>query len=424
MAKSIKVGMLGMGTVGSGVVSEFLRNKPEDISLETVVVRDINKKRTPKFDNLSVDVNDVLENPGIDIVVELMGGYYPALDYIKRAIDNKKHVVTANKAVIADYGPELFAAAEKNKVNIGFEASVAGGIPIINLLLDQFKSAQIQSITGILNGTTNFILTNMSRGMHYAQALELAQDKGFAEQDPSFDVDGKDAAQKISILASLAYGTWIYPKDVYCEGISRITPIDIDYARELGYVIKLLAIAKKTDNAIDIRIHPAMVAKEHRLAKIDDEFNALFIRGDPFDEYFNAGRGAGMGPTAFSVYSDIVKLADMKRHETAKPIHFNNDKAILADQDEMFTEGYLRLYLEHVPGTFLSLLDIISRKYKWNIKDSIQRKEHGIVEKGVKSLPDIITHEPMKYGVIKDTLADIHDLPHASDPFYMRIFKE
>src|SRR3989338_7333884 len=246
--KIINVGLIGCGTVGSGVVKLFSEKNPENIKLKAIAVKNIGKKRKINFSNIVTDANEILNDPEIDIVVELAGGYNPAKDYIMQAIRNGKHVVTANKAVISEYGPEIFALAKEKKVNVGFEAAVAGGIPIINPLLDQLALGNISSIIGILNGTTNFILTRMSEGMDYENALKIAQEKGFAEADPTFDVEGLDAAQKIAILASLAFGKWINPKEVYTEGISRISPVDIGYAKDLGYAIKLLTIARKTEN--------------------------------------------------------------------------------------------------------------------------------------------------------------------------------
>ncbi len=427
--KIINIGLLGFGTVGSGVVDLFNEKNPPNIKLKAVVVKDLKKQRKSKFSNITADVNKVIEDPEIDIVVELIGGYEPAKDYIIKAIENKKHVVTANKAVISEYGPEIFELAGEHKVNVGFEAAVAGGIPIINPLLDQLKLGKIASITGILNGTTNFILTKMCQGMDYENALKIAQEKGFAEKDPSFDVNGQDAAQKIAILASLAFGKWVKPKDVYCEGITEIKPVDIEYARDLGYVIKLLATAQRTeDGSIDIRVHPALVRNTHRLARIDNEFNAIFIQGMPFDEYFNVGKGAGQGPTAFSVYYDIIKTAEMIRNKTLREIKMDNENIKIADQNNVATEGYLRLYLQHIPGALYSVLGVLA-KHGWNVKNSIQRggPKHEIMVNGVKCLPDIITHEPISFGTIKNTLKELENLetekgkPIHGKPFYMRI---
>lgn len=431
MMRAVNVGLIGFGVVGSGVVELFSQNKPEGISLKKVVVRDIKKQRKAIFSGLITDVSGVLEDPDIDIVVEIIGGYTPAKDYIIKAIKNNKHVVTANKAVISEYGPEIFEEAKKHNVNVGFEGAVGGGIPIINPLLEQLSLGKIKNITGILNGTTNFILTRMGEGVDYNSALAIAREKGFAEADPSFDVKGLDAAQKISILASLAFGKWIKPNEVYCEGITEITPIDMEYARELGYAIKLLAIARKTrEGDIDIRVHPALIARNNRLARVDEEFNAIHIQGMPFDEYFNVGKGAGPGPTAFSVYYDIIKIAGMIRSNNTRTIEMNNNDIKIAEQNNVATEGYLRLYLRHIPGSLHSVVGVLA-KHGWNVKDSIQRggPKYELTVDGVKCLPNIITHEPLPFGVIKNTLPDLTGIktengsPVHGNPFYMRISK-
>ena len=427
--KTINVGLIGCGVVGSGVVNMFSQNKHSGINLKIVADRNPEKAKKLGFLNIATDVNKVIDDPEIDIVVELIGGYEPAKGYIIKAIKNKKHVVTANKAVISEYGDEIFKLAKENKVNVGFEAAVAGGIPIINPLLDQLRFGNIRSITGILNGTTNFILTRMAEGMDYETALKIAQERGFAEKDPSFDVEGKDAAQKIAILASLAFGRLIKPKEVYCEGITEIKPVDIEYARELGYVIKLLAIAQRTENGeIDVRVHPALVKKNHRLASVNEEFNAIHIKGSPFDEYFNVGKGAGQGPTAFSVYYDIIKIMEMIKSGIVRNVNVNKNDIKIASQNDIEIEGYLRLYLQHVPGALHSVLGVLV-KHRWNVKNSIQRGDHKhqIAVNGVKCLPDIITHEPLSFGAIKDTLPELENLktekgkPIYGKPFYMRI---
>ena len=427
--KVINVGLIGFGVVGSGVANLFSQNKNPLVRLKAIAVKNLKKSRKTEFSNITDNANEVLDDPEINIVVELIGGYEPAKDYIIKAIQNGKHVVTANKAVISEHGPEIFAEAKKHDVNVGFEGAVAGGIPIINPLLEQLSLGEIQSITGILNGTTNFMLTRMGERIDYESALSIAQEKGFAESDPSFDVKGLDAAQKIAILASLAFGRWIKPDEIYCEGIMEITPIDVDYAKELGYVIKLLATARKTkDGEIDIRVHPALISNNHRLARVNEEFNAIYIQGSPFDEYFNVGKGAGQGPTAFSVYYDIVKIAEMIRSGAVRTIRVNHTDVKIADQNKISTEGYLRLYLRHVPGSLYSVVGVLA-KHGWDVKDSIQRggPKYEITVDGIKCLPDIITHEPLPFGVIRNTILDLMSLKTEKgnsihgNPFYMRI---
>lgn len=427
--RDINVGLIGCGVVGSGLVEMFSENRHNGISLKKIAVKDSKKPRKMHLGNLTSSADEILEDPDIDIVVELIGGYNPAKDYLVKAVKNGKHVVTANKAVISEHGLEIFKEAKEHNVNVGFEGAVGGGIPIINPLLEQLSFGKIKSITGILNGTTNFILTRMSEGIDYHSALAIAQEKGFAESDPSFDVRGLDAAQKISILASLAFGRWIKPSEVYCEGITEITPIDMEYARELGYAVKLLTTARKTkEGEIDIRVHPALIPRNNRLARVDEEFNAVHIQGSPFDEYFNVGKGAGQGPTAFSVYYDITKIAGMIRDKTVRAIGMSNGAAKIAEQRDIVTEGYLRLYLRHIPGSLHSVVGVLAN-HGWNVKDSIQKggPKYEIVVDNVKCLPNIITHEPLPFEVIKNTLPDLtsakteNGSPVHGNPFYMRI---
>lgn len=429
--KAINVGLIGCGVVGSGLVELFSENHNNGINLKKVAVKDSKKPRKIPLANLTDNADEILEDPSIGIIVELIGGYSPAKDYILTAIRNGKHVITANKAVISEHGPEIFEEAKKHNVNIGFEGAVGGGIPIINPLLEQLSFGKIKSVTAILNGTTNFILTRMSEGVDYHSALAIAQEKGFAESDPGFDVKGLDAAQKISILASLAFGKWIKPSEVYCEGITEITPIDMEYARELGYAVKLLTTARKTkEGDIDIRVHPALIPRNNRLARVDEEFNAIHIQGSPFDEYFNVGKGAGQGPTAFSVYYDVTKIAGMIKDKTVRAIEMNNSATKVAEQNNIVTEGYLRLYLRHIPGSLHSVVGVLA-KHGWNVKDSIQKggPKYEVMVDNVKCLPNIITHEPLPFGVIKNTLPDLmgakieNGSPVHGNPFYMRISK-
>ena len=429
--KKIKVGLIGCGIVGSGLVNLINNNKSRIIELKTVVVKNTKKPRKAGMPNLSGKVEDIIEDPEIDIVVELIGGLNPAKDYIIRAIRNGKHVVTANKSLISEYGSLIFKEAGRYNVNVGFEGAVGGGIPIINPLLEQLKLGKINKISGILNGTTNFILTRMSEGMDYQSALKIAQKKGFAESNPDFDVKGLDAAQKISILASLAFGKIFKPNEVFCSGITEITPIDIEYAKELGYNIKLLAAAEKTSNGkVDIKVHPALLNRNHRLAGVNEEFNAILIEGEPFDEYFIAGKGAGRGPTAFSVFYDIIKIAQMIRTRTTRRILINQAGTKIADQDKIETEGYLRIYLRHIPGSAHRVFGILA-EHGWNVKDSIQRsnRRYEIKSEGIKYLPYIITHEPLSFAAIKDSLTSLMRLEEEGskiihgNPFYMRIDK-
>lgn len=271
----IKVGLLGLGNVGSGVVNIFSENTEKireyigtEIQVEKVLVRDINKPRLAELDQriLTTDPRDILDNPDIDIVVELMGGIEPAFTYIKQAMENRKHVVTANKAVMATHCKELFETAKANDVEIRFEGSVGGGIPLIDTIINKLAGNRIDGLVGIINGTTNYILTRMSRdGMSFDEALKKAQEKGYAEADPSSDIEGQDAAYKLAILAATAFGLYINPNDIPCEGITKITEAEIRYAAELGYAVKLLATAKNKGGDLEIHVHPAIIPDSHPL---------------------------------------------------------------------------------------------------------------------------------------------------------------
>lgn len=300
----INVGLLGCGTVGSGVVEVLQKNidiiaqrTGDKIAIKKVLEKDRDKCRALGIaeDMRATDFNDIINDPDINIVVELIGGIEPAFTFIIEAMRAGKHVVTANKDLIAVKGKELFETAEENRIDFYFEASVAGGIPIVYPLKQSLAGNRIQEVIGILNGTTNYILTKMSlEGLEFSQVLAEAQQLGYAESDPTADVEGLDAARKIAILSSIAFNSRTTLDDVYVEGITSITPADIKYARELGYVIKLLAIAKEDEEGrIQARVHPAFLPLNHPLAAVNDVFNAVFVRGDAVGEIMHYGRGQG-----------------------------------------------------------------------------------------------------------------------------------
>ncbi|HEY9687377.1 MAG TPA: homoserine dehydrogenase [Coleofasciculaceae cyanobacterium] len=311
-AEKVVIGMIGLGTVGSGVFKIFKDHA--DIFFQKIAVRDVNKNRS--IDDLdagllSQDPWNVVRDPETQVVVELMGGAELAKDLVIEALNNGKHVVTANKELIAKYGPELFDLARKNNVRILFEGAVAGGIPIIMPLKLSLGANRIQQIAGILNGTTNYILTKMTReGWDFDKALAEAQAKGFAEADPTNDVEGFDVAYKISILSLIAFKQVVDPQKIHREGITRITAQDIQIAHELGYVIKLIGYARMNDDGrLDIRVHPMLVTETHPLANIQNEFNAIFVKGDAVGDVMFYGRGAGEMPTASAVSADILAIA-------------------------------------------------------------------------------------------------------------------
>ncbi|MBQ1622547.1 MAG: homoserine dehydrogenase, partial [Selenomonas sp.] len=360
MKEAIKIGLLGSGTVGSGVV-RVLRENMEEITarvgtrlvLAKVLVRDVKKPR-PYLEGVELTdrVEDILEDDEISIVVEVMGGIKPAKDYMLRALAAGKNVVTANKDVVAQYGHELFDMAEAHDADFRFEASVGGGIPIIMPLKQCLTANRITEIMGIVNGTTNYMLTKMSEcGASYDDVLKEAQEKGYAEANPSADVDGLDAARKAAILSSIAFNTRISLDDVSVEGITKITPDDISYAKNLGYVVKLLAIGKETDEGINVRVHPVFLPEEHPLASVNGVFNAIFVRGNAVGEAMFYGPGAGSLPTASAVVADIIDVArDIVNHSFGRVNCTCYRKKVLCPIEKTRSSYYVRLLVEDKPG--------------------------------------------------------------------------
>jgi homoserine dehydrogenase len=315
--RSLTVGLLGCGIVGSGVV-RLLREHADEIAarvgtrleLGPVAVRNPSRDRDVTVDHLTADPHEVTNDPNVDIVVEVMGGIEPARSLLTEALAGGKSVVTANKELVSTLGAELFALARDKSVRFEYEAAVAGGIPIIKPLRESLAGDRVRKVLGILNGTTNYILTRMTEeGASFGDALAEAQRLGYAERDPSADVEGFDAAAKAAILASLAFDAAVVAGDVYREGITRVTSTDIAHAKRMGYRIKLLAIAEEADGAIGVRVHPALVPADHPLASVRDSFNAVFIRADAVGDLMFYGRGAGSLPTASAVVGDIVTVA-------------------------------------------------------------------------------------------------------------------
>jgi homoserine dehydrogenase len=364
--KIIKIGLLGLGTVGKGVY-RILNGNADNISRKTgaqieiarILVREPDKDRGIKLNRaiLTDDFREIIENPEIDIVVEVIGGLDPAYNYALQALKNGKSLVTANKDMIATHGRELFKAAEQNGVDLFFEASVGGGIPIIRPLKYCLSANRILKLMGIINGTTNYILTKMTlEGADFAEVLEDAMAKGYAEADPSADIEGIDAARKLAILASIAFNSRVNLDDIYVEGISRITARDITYASELHYNIKLLAIAKEKEGGLEVRVHPTLIPKNHPLASVNDVFNAIFVQGDAVGNTMFYGRGAGSLPTGSAVVADIMEAA---RNRINKMAGLNNCTCF--DQKPVLPIGYtrskyyLRLMVSDRPGVLASI---------------------------------------------------------------------
>ncbi|MDK1097433.1 MAG: homoserine dehydrogenase [Actinomycetota bacterium] len=365
MERSIGIGLLGAGTVGGTLVSRLIGDA-DAIAAKTgltfdvrkVGVRDLAKERPfPVTDGLLTDrLREVIDDPGVELVVELMGGLDPAGDLVLAALEAGKPVVSANKELIAARGPELIAAAERSGVPFLFEAAVGGGIPIIRPLSETLAGETIDRVIGIVNGTTNFILTEMSENAtSYEAALEAATELGYAESDPTADVSGADAAAKAAILASLAFGTWVGVEDVFCEGIEAVSVADIAFAAEFGYAVKLLAVCERTDAGVSTRVHPAMVPLEHPLASIRGATNAIFIEGPAIESLLFAGPGAGGGPTATAVLGDMIDAAreTLAGAQVAPRIRFSPGE--LVDFTEVFTEWYMRLVVDDKPGVLAKI---------------------------------------------------------------------
>ena len=370
------VGILGCGNVGSGVAKmlledgDFINQKMGwPLKLAKIAVRDLSASRPymPPEKFLTADPFEIVGNPKIQVVAELMGGIEPARTLVLKAIASGQHVVTANKALLAEHGREIFEAAENHKVEVLFEAAVAGGIPIIRVLKEGLSANRIRHLFGILNGTTNYILTRMSREkLDFATALAEAQKAGYAEADPTFDVEGLDAAHKLIILTALAYGTLPALSDIHVEGISQITPADIKFADALGYVIKLLALTSRDEKSgqLEVRIHPAMLPATNLLAEINGAMNAVLVNGHAVGNVLLNGAGAGMMPTASSVMADMVELARADRTRSSMRVpalgwcHLSDERPM--PMDDVRTAYYLRLTVADRPGVLASIAGIFA----------------------------------------------------------------
>ena len=388
----VKVGVLGLGTVGGGTVNVLQRNAEEiarragrGIVVTHAAARDLNKPRICSTDGITVTTTpqDVVEDPEVAIVIELIGGDTLALDLVMRAIENGKHVVTANKALIAKHGNEIFAAAQAKGVIVAFEAAVAGGIPIIKAIREGLAGNRIEWLAGIINGTGNFILTEMrDKGRDFDDVLKEAQDLGYAEADPEFDVEGIDAAHKLTILASIAFGIPLQFEKAFTEGITKITREDVTYAEELGYRIKHLGISRRTDKGVELRVHPTLIPERRLIANVDGVMNAVLVQGDAVGPTLYYGAGAGDEPTASAVVADIV---DVVRVLTSDPenrvphLAFQPDSLSdlpILSMDEVETAYYLRLQAQDEPGVLADVTRILGDK-GISIEAIIQKEPEG-----------------------------------------------
>lgn len=404
--KKVKVGLLGLGNVGKGVWKILNMNKDElqkrsgyDIEISKILVNDLNKNRNIDVPRelLTTNFEEILMDDTIEIVVEAIGGVEPSVDYMVRAMKRKKHIVTANKMAIGTNGKILLKTAKEEKVMFYYEASVGGGIPIIHGLKESLTANKIEEVIGIINGTTNYILTKMTlEGLDFHQALKEAQEKGYAEADPTSDIESFDAMYKLSILSSLAFDTMVNIDSIHREGITNIRSIDIEYAKEFGYVIKPLAIVKERDGQLELRVHPTMIPQTHPLANVNDSFNAVFIKGNAVGDLMLCGRGAGELPTGSAVVGDIVSILRNKENIScefnSKKIDKSND---IKDMDCIQSEYYVRITVKDKPG----ILGEISTVFGENNVSILSVIQKGKREKQVTLV--FITHSTLEGNINK-----------------------
>jgi homoserine dehydrogenase len=429
--KPIQVGLLGMGTVGSGTFNVLRRNQEEikrragrGIEIAMVADLDVAKAQALCGDSVKVvnDARQVIANPDIDIVVELIGGYGIAKALVLEAIAAGKHVVTANKALLAVHGTEIFAAAHAKGVMVAFEAAVAGGIPIIKALREGLTANSIQWVAGIINGTTNFILSEMrEKGLDFEVVLKEAQRLGYAEADPTFDIEGVDAAHKATLMSALAFGIPVQFDKAYTEGITKLGAADIKYAEQLGYRIKLLGITKRTEAGVELRVHPSLVPKQRLIANVEGAMNAVMVQGDAVGTTLYYGKGAGSEPTASAVIADLV---DITRLHTADPLNrvphlafqpnaMSNLKIL--PMSEVVTSYYLRLRVADEAGVLAKLTGLLAEA---NISiDAVLQREADQVSQAGENQTDVIilTHDTVE-GKMNAVLAQMQALPTVMAP--------
>lgn len=433
--KEINVGLLGFGTIGTGVVKVLQQNASllterlgASMRLTRVADLDTTTDRGVSLPAgvLTDDAQQVVSNPEIDVVIELIGGYEPARTFVLQAINNGKHIVTANKALLAVHGEEIYAAAAKAGVEVMFEAAVGGGIPIISSIKENLCANNFRSVFGILNGTCNYILTRMTNeGAEFSDVLADAQAKGYAEADPTFDVEGVDTAHKLAILISLCFGTRIDFESVYTEGISRISPLDIQYAEQFGYKLKLLAISKMKDGQVEARVHPTMIPLHYPLADVDDVFNAVRLVGDFVGPVMQYGHGAGMEATASAVMGDVMSIARSIANGSGMrtpPLGYSADAIKQLDvkpMDDIVTQYYMRVGVLDKPGVLAKISGILG---DCNISIASMIQPERQIGGAVPLV--FMTHEAREADVRK-AIAEIDQLDVVEDEtHYIRIENE
>lgn len=408
--KSIGIGLMGLGVIG-GQVARVLLERAESLAEQVgqpivlrkikVLEQDLSRPQAQELGAslLTTDEDDFFNTPGIDIIIELIGGEVPALDYQKKALLAGKHVITANKEVIAKHGAELAAMAQKQDVSLNYEAAVGGGIPLIMPFKRDLVANKIKGIYAIINGTTNYILTKMSReGMDFASALKQAQQLGYAEADPKNDIEGIDSKYKLAILASLAFQSRIRPDDIYCEGVSKLSNRDFRYAKEMGYVIKLLAIAKQSNGSIEVRVHPACLPEDDFLAKVDGVYNAILVDGDLVGKVTFLGEGAGPLPTSSAVVADVVQVAqDIVLGSGCRPLKKSQPDKEIKKMSEIVTRYFIRMNIADSAGVLAQIARILGDN-NISIASAIQ-KETDETTKTAEIV--IMTHMSQEKGIIK-----------------------
>lgn len=367
------MGLIGLGTVGSQVAERLItaqtqlsRRAGVELCLKRVLVRDVKKRRAVEIapDLLTLDPADVLEDPGIDVVVEVAGGDEPMRSYLERAIAAGKHVITANKVVMAKHGPELLDAAVEKNVDLYFEAAVGGGIPLISTFRTDLQANRIERVSAVINGTTNYVLGRMAAaGLSLSEAVSEAQAAGYAEADPTDDVGGYDATYKLAILASIAYEIKVRPDEIFREGIEGVEPVDFRYARELGYAIKLIAHTQRHPGRVEARVHPAMVPLEHPLARVEGAENAVFVEGDLVGQVLLVGQGAGGRPTASAVVGDLIDLArSIRRGVQSRPSFTFDDRIGVVPMGDVVTRAYYRIRVDDRAGVLAAIGQVFAEE--------------------------------------------------------------
>lgn len=416
--KKVKIALLGLGNVGGGVWKILESNKDEimkrsgyEVEVAKVLVRDAKKQRAVEIPDSIVTTNfeDIINDDSIKIVVEVMGGIEPAREYMLKSMAKKKHIVTANKMLLATQGDELFEKADEMGVMFHYEASVAGGIPIINGINESLTANKVEQLYGIVNGTTNYILTKMElEGLAFDEALKQAQDMGYAEADPTSDIEGFDAQYKLGILSSLAFGTKIDVNNVYREGITNISSIDLKYAKEFKLVVKLLAIVKDNNGKLELRVHPTMIPENHPLANVYDSFNAVFVKGNAVGDLMFYGRGAGDLPTGSAVVADVISIlrSNVDIENTVPVVKNNLWEKEIRDIRNIESKYYIRVTVIDKPGVLGEITSSFGRQ-GISLRSVIQRGDENSEDNSVTLV--LITHYTQEKKVI-DAIDSIYEL--------------